>query len=117
MQKRSFGPRPWSRDELAAWYGTVLEEHAASGLSLRTYADQVGMSAWTLYKWRRRLGRDEEGAAAEKPTLVEVAVEAAAEKNSTGFVVRVNDDRRSIVVPAGFDGDELRRVVATLESC
>jgi hypothetical protein len=33
------------------------------------------------------------------------------------MVVRVGDGRRSIEVPRGFDGDDLRRLVAVLESC
>lgn len=120
MHKRSFGPRPQSREELAGWYGAMLEEHAESGLSLKAYAERVGISAWTLYDWRRRLGRDSDGGGPteQEPTLVEVAVVTPAERRSTtGFVVRVNEDRRSIVVPPGFDGDELRRVVAAVESC
>lgn len=116
MQKRRIGPRPRSRDELAAWYGAVLEEQAESGLSLNAYADLVGVSAWTLYDWRRRLERGED-APAQQRTLVEVAVSAPAESSAPGLAVQVCDGRRTIVVPAGFDDEDLRRVVAVLESC
>ncbi|MGE3173798.1 MAG: hypothetical protein AB7O97_14325 [Planctomycetota bacterium] len=117
MHKRSMGPRPRSRDELASWYGTVLEKHAVSGLSLKAYAERTGLSACTPYDWRRRLARDNgvDRLAVRKPRLIEVAVIDGAEKSATGFVVRVNDGRQSIEVPAGFDSDELRRVVAALE--
>jgi transposase-like protein len=122
MHKRSIGPRPQSRSDLASWYGAILEQHADSGLSLKAYAERVGISAWTLYDWRRRLERDDDGEGggepmAQEPTLVEIAVTSTERGSTTGLVVRVNEDRRSIVVPAGFDGDELRRVVTVLESC
>ena len=102
---------------MASWYAAMLEAHAASGLSLKAYADRIGVSAWTLYDWRRRLTSDDDGPAAPKPRLIEVALMNKAARSATGFVVRVSEDRRSIVVPAGFDSDELRRVVAALESC
>ena len=40
----------------AAHYLGLLEEHEHRGGSLRSFAEARGLSVWTLYGWRRRLG-------------------------------------------------------------
>lgn len=40
-----------------AYYRGLLSEQEASGRSLRSFARARGLSAWTLYGWRARLGR------------------------------------------------------------
>jgi transposase-like protein len=40
---------------LAAHYAQLLAAQAGSGLSVTTFAEQAGVSAATLYSWRRRL--------------------------------------------------------------
>lgn len=40
-----------------AYYRGLLSEQEASGQSLRSFARARGLSAWTLYGWRARLGR------------------------------------------------------------
>ncbi len=114
MRRNDLGARPTSRQELAAWYGAVLEAQARSGLSVAEYAGRVGVTSATLYQWRRRLGEDHGDRGGAK--LVEVAV-AGAECSGEAMVVRVSDGRRSIEVPRGFDDDDLRRLIAVLESC
>lgn len=110
------GPRPARRGDLAGWYAATLDAQAASGLSVAAYAARIGVSMATLYQWRRRLrGRRRGGDAG--PRLVEVLVGESAMAGGAGLVVSVCDGRRSIAVPAGFDGDELRRLVTVLESC
>ena len=117
MSRFDLGERPSSRDELAVWYSAALEEQAASGLSVQAYAERLGVSAWTLYQWRRRLP----AAASTKrnrANLVEVTIARPNPATcASSLVVHVNEGRRSIDVPRGFDSDELRRLVEALESC
>src|SRR5688572_33001372 len=39
------------------YYRALLREQESSGQSLRSFARARGLSAWTLYGWRARLGR------------------------------------------------------------
>jgi hypothetical protein len=115
MRKDDLGERPTSRKDLAAWYSAALDAQARSGLSVSDYAEQIGVTGWTLYDWRRRLGG---GGVRDRGKLVEVTVaRSMGAEGGGGMVVRVGDGRRSIEVPRGFDGDDLRRLVAVLESC
>lgn len=119
MRRIDVGPRPTSRDELAAWYSEALAAQATSGLSVAKFAGRIGVSVPTLYMWRRRLGPSP---TEELPgRLVELTVtraSAIAGGTSAGtMVVRLCSGRRSIDVPVGFDDDELQRLVAALESC
>jgi hypothetical protein len=34
----------------------LLAEHERSGLGVRQFAEERGLSAWSLYAWRQRLG-------------------------------------------------------------
>ena len=56
MRERTIEVRPTSRRDLASWYARALEAQRASGLSVADYAMRIGVSAPTLYLWRRRLG-------------------------------------------------------------
>lgn len=103
---------------MPSWYSSLLEQQAASGLSVYQFAERAGMSPWTLYEWRRRLsGSTDSGPEAAAPKLVEVAITRSEPVTVAWMVVRLGDGRRSITVPPGFDSDELRRLVAVLESC
>ena len=125
MQKNKRVQRPGRRDELAQWYAEVLAHQASSGLSVAEYAAEIGVTASTLYEWRRRLKGQVGGGQPPSGTfgLVEVALQKdpqgrdqEAAGRSAGLVVRLGGDR-GIEVRRGFDGDELRRLVTVLESC
>ena len=116
MRRIDPGVRPTSRGDLAAWYSAALDDQVASGLSVAAYAERLGVSVPTLYQWRRRLGSPTRGTE-RAPELIEVALTGAGRRRVEGLVVRVCEDRRSIEVPRGFDGDDLRRVITVLESC
>lgn len=119
MRRIDVGPRPTSRDELLGWYSEALQAQAASGLSVAEFAGRIGVSVPTLYMWRRRLGAAARTASLPAK-LVEVTLQATPERfepAGDAVVVRVCSGRRSIDVPRGFDVDELRRLVVTLESC
>lgn len=105
---------------MAEWYAALLEQQAASRLSVTAFAERVGLSAWTLYDWRRRLsgtGPVDQGSLPSKPKLIEVAVARPESASDEHLVVHLGDGRRSIAVRHGFDCDDLRRLVAVLESC
>lgn len=117
MRNRTISVRPASRRDLAGWYAAALAAQRASGLSVAEYAARLGVAAPTLYQWRRRLdaaGQDGRNTA----RLVEVTEAQQEAKDDAGdLVVCLADGRRSVVVPRGFDGEQLRRVIGVLESC
>ena len=120
MQRIDLSERPGSRDELASWYAAALDEQAVSGLSVAEYAEEIGVTATTLYQWRRRLAPNIE--VDHRPTsipagLVEVTVESEVVEPDAActFVVRLG--ARSVEVPPAFDDASLRRLVTLLESC
>ena len=117
--RNALGPRPSSRAELVAWYRAALSAQARSGLSVADYAEEIGVTAATLYLWRRRLTVAGEDAAPDRQAqLVEVTVADEGEAGSGAtLVVRMKCRRRSIEVSPGFRDDDLRRLVAVLESC
>src|SRR5262249_60142097 len=49
----------------AASYERLLAEQESSGLNLRAFARKHGLSPWTLYGWRRKLGRTRRRSGAE----------------------------------------------------
>jgi transposase-like protein len=125
MRKINLGERPGRGGELGGWYAAALEDQASSGLSVAEYAAQLGVTAATLYQWRRRLagggGGPVERGRSGRPGprgLVEVTVGSGAEaaREAEGFVVRLARHRK-VEVPGGFDAAELRRLVVALESC
>ena len=62
--------RSGSRAGLVEHYRALLEEQAQSELSVTEFAAEVGVSAGTLYAWRRRLA--DSAGASEVGDLVEV---------------------------------------------
>lgn len=75
MRRIDLGQRPTSREELADWCATALAAQASSGLSVSAYAAQLGVTAATLYQWRRRLACDGDGDHEGLPAnLVEVTL-------------------------------------------
>ena len=117
MQRDRIGARPRDRQGLSEWYAAALEDQATSGLSVADYAFEIGVTAATLYQWRRRLSEEGTGPARRGSGLVEVMVKPGALASSWTYVVRIGCGGRSIEVPRGFDGDELQRLVTLLESC
>ena len=112
--------RPTKRSALAAWYREALAEMEGSGQSVAEYAEEIGVTPATLYQWRRRLARDRRSPDAAATGLVRVRVERGIgqrdEERVDGLVVRLARGR-SIVVPAGFDAEELVRILEVLEAC
>jgi hypothetical protein len=123
MRRIDLGERPTDRSDLTRWYSAALAAQEGGGLSVAEYARQLGVTATTLYDWRRRLSAGtgsrsgRRSAETARPGLVEVVVDRthAGDAGSCAVVRLVGS--RSIEVPHGFDDDDLRRLVTLLESC
>ena len=114
----------------AQWRALIAEQEA-SGQSIRDFAEERGVSAWSLYGWRSRLGvsrgRSERRRAKEDGSEIR-AVEAdlvAVDVVGPGtgqpaiggwdFALEIGGDL-VVQVRHGFDGAELSRLVTILRS-
>jgi transposase-like protein len=88
-------------------------------MSIADYAEELGVTAATLYSWRRRLG----GALAEAAPvtdplgLIEVKVSRSTSAQPSPDLVVSLASGREVRVPDGFDAASLRRLIEVLESC
>jgi len=101
--RKSKRPRP--RGEWEA----LVAEWRRSGLPRREFARRHGLAPATLTWWASRLRRERRQA---DPALVPVRL--LEEPPVAEFVVRLCTGR-SVVVPASFDPEALRRIVTVLE--
>lgn len=102
-------------DDRALHYRRLLDEHARSGLSVRTFAAQHGVSAWTLYEWRRRLADSRERPVTTS-RLVAVDVVGRGQPLSesvSGYEVHLPDGCR-VRVPANFVAARLSELLSVL---
>lgn len=121
MRRNDPGERPRSRSDLIGWYAKALAAQLRSGLSIAEYARQIGVTAASLYQWRRRLragGAPGRSLSTGGSSLVELVVSEGHRGGDRGTcaVVRLGSGR-TIEVPCGFDDEDLRRLVTLLESC
>jgi hypothetical protein len=106
----------------------LLAEQEGSGLSVRQFAEERGLSAWSMYGWRQRLGLSRRrsgprqqhrskasGAGEIVPVQLVDATEAPSCAPASGFYVELRDGAR-IHVPPGFQSAELARLLAVLRS-
>ena len=89
-----------------------------SGLKVSEFARERGLSAWTLYAWRRQ--HRENLKADRKPTrdpagFIEVRV-APKPRSIAPLSIDLENGRR-VSVPHGFDAGELRRLLEVLATC
>ena len=103
MAKRGTWARAqrWTEREARAALGALAE----SGESLASFAEREGLSAAKLYRWRARLS---------EPAFVELRPEPRRTEES-GVLEVVVGGGRVVRVPADFDADVLRRLLAVLE--
>src|SRR5881394_2469786 len=102
-----------------AYYGRVLAEQEASGLNLIEFARERGLSPWTLYGWRRKLGR------ARRRRRVEVeggesgfvAVDVVGTAAVTGEIEVQLADGLRVRVPGDVAIARLVELVRALRSC
>jgi len=103
-----------------AYYRGLLAEQEASGRSVRAFAAERGLSPWTLYGWRGKLGRSRrrsvaENGASKEPGFVAVDVVGGTPSPSDfeveladGLIVRVPRDTTTV---------RLVELVRALRSC
>jgi transposase-like protein len=118
--------KPRGRTGLSDWYAEVFEAQQAEGLKTTELAAQLKVTATNIYYWKRRLRERAEaargpGAERSQVGLVEVRVAPVhehddASSSSTPLELRLTG-ARSILVPPGFDPDNLRALVGALEAC
>jgi transposase-like protein len=90
-----------------------------SGAKARVFAQEHGITAWTLYYWRKRLAREERPArrrhrSRPRVKLAPVQLVASDGNGSDLEVMLVGGDR--IRVPAGISAETLRCVIHVLRT-
>jgi hypothetical protein len=90
----------------------VLAEHEASGLSMRAFGRQRGMSPNRLWYWKKKLQPE----IASKSAFAEIKVAASPLNPGPAITVQLAKDRRIHVCP-GFNAAELSRIIGVLERC
>lgn len=121
-QKRSATTIGGKRGE--GYYRRLLTEQEASGQSLRAFAAERGLSQWTLYGWRGKLGRSrrrrplEDGASKERGFIAVDVVDDSrpGTRGTSGFEVMLADGCR-VRVPRDIAVERLVELVRALRSC
>jgi hypothetical protein len=89
-----------------------------SGAKARVFAQEHGITAWTLYYWRKRLAREERPARRRRSTprvrLAPVRLVASDGHGNDLEVILAGGDR--IRVPAGISAETLRCVIQVLRT-
>jgi hypothetical protein len=89
-----------------------IDQWRVSGLSVRAFCAQHGLTCASFYTWRRVLERR----AAEQPAFIPVQVVAdVTPAGQAGALEVVLVDGRTVRVAPGFDAATLRRLLAVLE--
>jgi len=88
----------------------VVRGHAGSGMSVRAYCANVGVSDHAFYWWRRELARRE--AAKPKAAFVPVVVRAPAAREAEGMSIELRGGRmlRLPVMPAAQVAELVRAI-------
>jgi hypothetical protein len=101
----------------AAHYRTLLREQEASGKTVRAFALERGLSPWTLYEWRGKLGRSRRRSRAAADTTDFVAVDVVgSSQGAADFEVVLTDGVR-VRVPRDVAIVRLAELVRSLRSC
>jgi hypothetical protein len=112
-----------ARESREVWTKRV-ERWRASGLTADEFASEVGIKSNTLRHWswlldHEKRGSRPDGARGARPRevpFVEVVTPAAPGSRSVEPIEVVVRDGIRIRVPAAFDADVLRRVIAAVEA-
>lgn len=116
MLEQLISDRPSNRSALTAWYVELFKAQEEAGFSIADLAELTGISAANLYLRRRRQHAE------AKPGLVRVVLPEIAASTTpptstpSQFGLELPGSRH-LTITAGFNADELRRLITTLESC
>ena len=93
------------------FWRAALREMEGSGLSTRAFCRERGLKENLFYSWRRELKmRDAES---KRGTGFVELIRPSGGRGNAGVSLRV-DDRISIVVERGFDGETLKATLAVV---
>lgn len=95
------------------YWRQMVRQCRGSGLSVRAFCEERGLSEPSFYSWRRIL--KERDAAAVRFVPVQVTPEAPAADSSTNALELLLGAGRRLRVGPGFDGPTLQRLLALLE--
>jgi hypothetical protein len=118
MEFDSLGSRRPGQD-LAAHYSRLLTKQAASRLTMREFAALHGVSACTLYFWRRRLAAEGGGVQAASGTLAAVDVVGSArapDAAPVGYEVLLTNGVH-LRVPHDFAASRVAELLSVMRSC
>ncbi len=99
--------------ESVKYWGRIVREHQASGLSIRQFCDDRRIQQTQFYKWRKQLKAADAEPRSASPLLPVTVVGPPPQDDSSRIEVRI-DDSVSILVRAGFDPYTLCQAVAAL---
>jgi transposase len=105
-----------SQDEQRQFWRMVFETHQASGLSIKQFCQNEGISEAGFYSWRKKLAAVDErpkvaGVSAASAGFIEVNVPGYA---SVGLEL-VLSSGHTLRIPAGADSTLLGHVLSTLK--
>lgn len=90
----------------------LLSQLESSGRPVREFAAEHGVSAWTVYSWRKRFERPQRARSMPKADLIELSPRVA---HTATIEITVAD--ASVRVSPGFEDDDLARVLRAVRSC
>ena len=100
-----------THEESIKYWGRIVREHEASGLTIKQFCGERGIQQTQFYKWRKQLKAQETASRSVTP-LIPVTV-AGPQQESSRIEVRI-DESVSVFVDAGFDASTLCQVVSAL---
>jgi transposase-like protein len=105
-----------ARQKTEARWRALVREQESSGRTVREFARSRGLSAASLYWWRSQLRRSgrERGARVALAPVTLLRSDPSSRSMSGGFEVVLRNGRR-VIVPADYDAESLRHLVAELE--
>jgi transposase-like protein len=105
----------------SAHYVKLLDEFERRGGSLAAFAAERGLSAWTLYGWRRRLGRvrrrSKRTSSLVAVDVLEPVAPARSEPEAVSAFELIMSDGCRVRVPGNFSTRGLRELLSVLRSC
>lgn len=102
-----------AKEDAATRWGKLIAQQRESGLPVSAYCRERGVSAASMFAWRRRLSR---GAGMFKPVKI-VASAACSVRGQSDSVIELRlPGGRHLMVRRGFDRQLLLEVVDALES-